>query len=240
MPAAKRHYQTRIGNGKEKIEMGYRKVPLVENEIYHIYTRSIAEYKIFRNKNDYKRIVDTLYFYSAEKPPCKFSIYLRLLEKEKSKKLNEIELARKRVQLIAYCIMPTHIHLILKQLLPHGISNYINQVLKSYGKYYNIKYSRRGPLCEGRFKNVLVETNEQFVHLTRYIHLNPSSISLVNDPVEWKYSSYNEYLDHIPAKERICDFSEHLDMEPGSYKSFVNERKDYQRELQKIKHLTIE
>lgn len=220
--------------------MGYRKVPLIESNIYHVYTRSIAEFRIFRSEKDYQRMVETMYYYLAKSPPCKFSTFLRLLDNARNITMEKIDSSEKIVSIIGYCIMPTHIHLILKQIKEEGISKYMNLVLKSYGKYFNIKYERHGPLYEGRFKNVIVETDEQFQHLTRYIHLNPVSASLVKDPSQWKYSSYREYLNLVSKDDSFCEFSEYLNLGHETYKDFVLERIDYQRELQKIKHLLIE
>ena len=146
----------------------------------------------------------------------------------------------KIVEMLAYCFMPTHIHLVLKQLRPGGISKFINVVLKSYSKYFNVRYKRKGPLWEGRFRSVLVETDEQFLHLTRYVHLNPVSISLVDNPEDWKSSSYGEYIGRVDKKNRICAFDDYLDMDYSSYRKFVEDRIDYQRELEQIKNLIIE
>jgi len=229
-----------LGSGEENVYMSYRKDPLIENEIYHIYTRSISNFIIFRSDKNYKRIIESMYYYLSGKPANKFSKYIQLIDSSKEKAIREIESSKKIVQLISYCIMPTHIHLILKQLVPGGISKYMNLLLKSYGKYFNIKYRRHGPLYEGRFKNVRVETHEQLLHLTRYVHLNPVSISLVKNPQHWDYSSYKEYIGLIPSEEQICKFSEYIDIKQDEYKQFVCERIDYQKELQKLKHLLHE
>jgi len=220
--------------------MGSRKVPLVANEIYHIYTRSISQFNIFRSDTDYQRVKSAIYFYCREKPEYKFSALLSLNEITKNEILAEMSNAKKLVDILGYCIMPTHLHIILKQLKENGISKFMNLMLKSYSRYFNLKYNRLGPLCEARFKNVLVETDEQLLHLTRYIHLNPVSQSLVKKPQEWKYSSYLEYLGKSEYGFRICNFESFIDIMPENYEQFVSERIDEQRELEKIKHLTIE
>ncbi len=134
------------------------------------------------------------------------------------------------MRILAYCLMPTHVHFIVEQIADNGISHYVNLILKSYSKYFNVKYKRKGPLWEGRFKNILVETDEQFLHLTRYIHFNPVSISLVNAPQDWKFSSYGEYINENTAgRQKICDYSKYLDMDVATYKKFVEDRIDYQR-----------
>jgi putative transposase len=144
------------------------------------------------------------------------------------------------VQIIAYCIMPTHLHLILKQLKENGISTFIGNVLNSYSRYFNTKYRRKGPLWEGKFKNVLVKTDEQLLHLTRYIHLNPSTAFLVDRPEEWLASSYQEYLLKVNNIERICKFEDVLEIEPSSYRKFIEDRISYQRELAVIKEMLLE
>jgi putative transposase len=220
--------------------MSIRKTPIIEGHVYHIYTRSIAEYRIFRSQKDYQRMLDTINFYTPVQISKKFSDFSGCLNASKEKILSEIGKSAKKVKLISFCIMPTHLHLMLEQLTDGGISKYLNLILKSYSRYFNVKYKRLGPLWESRFKNVIVESNEQFMHLTRYIHLNPVSISLVKSPEEWKYSSYNEYIDLIPDEKKICDYSGYFDMSPETYKEFVHSNISYQKELQEIKHLLLE
>lgn len=218
--------------------MPYRKIPLVKSGIYHIFTKSIAGFKIFNTKEDYERMRLVMLFYSIEKPPCKFSLFIA---DPKNDVDNIVTLQAKLVRLLAYCFMPTHIHLLVEQISDGGISRYTNLILKSYSKYFNIKHRRKGPLWEGRFKSVLVETDEQFLHLTRYIHLNPVSSSFVNNPKDWKFSSYAEYVcEENVEKQKICDFYKYHTMNARVYKDFVEGRIDYQRELEYIKHLVID
>ncbi|MCG2725615.1 MAG: transposase [Elusimicrobia bacterium] len=207
-----------------------RKDALVTNEIYHIFNKSIADYKIFNTSNDFLRIKQNLLYYQSPKDTS-FSVFIRS---------NEIEHSQKNisVKIIAYCIMPTHFHLILKQLDNGGISKYINNISNSYSRYFNIKHNRKGPLWQGRFKNVLVKDDEQLLHLTRYIHLNPVTSNLIDKPETWEYSSYREYLNL--EKNKLCDFSEVLSIDPKDYKKFVNDRINYQRELAKVSHLILE
>ncbi|MBU1086472.1 MAG: transposase [Candidatus Omnitrophica bacterium] len=220
--------------------MPYRKNLLVNQEIYHVFTRSIAGYKIFNNEAEYERMRQTLMFYTVKNPPCKFSLFITqkgtdILFPETS------ESSEKLVILLAYCLMPTHVHLILKQIKEDGISKYANLVFKSYSKHFNIKHKRKGPLWEGRFKNVLVAKEEQFLHLTRYVHLNPVSANLVERPEDWKFSSYPHYSGIKNDKDLPGDdIRELVDMEHQEYRQFVEDNKDYQRELEKIKHLALD
>jgi len=180
----------------------------------------------------------TLAFYRLRKTPCRFSHFIR--NKKNYGKINSKQHhdSNQIVKIIAYCLMPTHLHLIMQQLEEEGISRYMNLVLKSYSKYFNTKHKRKGPLWEGRFKSILVEDDEQFLHLTRYIHLNPVSASLVSDPKNWEFSSYKEYTNS--AKKRVCDLKGYLNMDPKHYKKFVKDQIGHQRELQRVKHLILE
>jgi len=87
---------------------------------------------------------------------------------------------------------------------------------------------------------VLIETDEQLLHLTRYVHLNPVTDFLVNRPEDWKFSSYGEYIGLVEKDKRICEFDKYVNMNIASYAQFVNNRIDYQRELAKIKELILE
>ena len=214
-----------------------RKEPLINNCLYHIFTKSIAGYKIFRSPEDYSRMVEMMKFYSWDKPPLRFSLYKTIKRREEPQ---EKTFGNKEniVQIIAYCLMPTHLHLILVQLKDKGISIYMKNLLDSYTRYFNVKNGRKGPLWQGRFKSVLIDGDEQLLHLTRYIHLNPTSDELVEKVEDWPYSSYHEFLGL--KDETICNFSPYLDIKATSYRHFIEERKDYQARLAEINHLLLE
>ena len=215
-----------------------RKDPLKNGCLYHICTKSIAGYVIFRSHDDYSRMKEMMKYYALDNPPVKYSLYEKLILSGNIRPFQELSNKEYLVEIIAYCIMPTHIHLILCQLKDEGISIYMKTLLDSYTRYFNIKNNRKGPLWQGRFKSILIQTDEQLIHLTRYIHLNPTSDNLVDKPENWKYSSYNEYLDKGDAF--LCAFQKYIKIDPRSYKAFVGERRDYQKKLAEIKHLCLE
>jgi len=223
-----------------------RKNTLVTGHIYHVFNKSIAGFVIFNSKADFLRIMGMLKYYQIENPPDKFSRFC-MLEGVKNDNLfhyiDVISKDKKRlVQIVSYCIMPTHLHLVLKQLKKHGISIFMGNILNSYSRYFNTKYKRKGPLWEGRFKNVLVSSDEQLLHLTRYIHLNPVTAYLADKPLDWVYSSYREYLS-LNKKDNsgnMCDYNSFLSIKPKDYKKFVEDRISYQRDLAKIKDIILD
>lgn len=232
-----------IFGGKRYSRSMKRKNQLAIGEVYHVFSRSIANFKIFNCNKDYQRLIYLLKYFQIEEPPTKFSYFMRL-EKVKQEgflkyfhKLSEDQ--TKIVQIIGYCLMPTHIHLILKQLSTPGISLFICNILNSYSRYFNTKHHRKGPLWQSKFENVLVEDDEQLLHLTRYIHLNPVTASFVDQPEKWLYSSYKEYSGDV-GTNLICRYEDLLDFKPYQYRKFVKDRIAYQQELSKIKNIILE
>lgn len=221
-----------------------RKIPLVTGEVYHIYSRSIADFKIFNDSQDYQRMCNLFKYYQVAEPPAKFTIFMKLEGVKREGFSNYLARLTKDqekiVQVIAYCLMPTHIHLTLKQLSPNGISTFMGNILNSYSRYFNTKYHRKGPLWESKFENVLVKDDEQLFHLTRYLHLNPVTAGLVDKPEDWIYSSYKEYTEDMADIIRICQYDDLIEIQPKKYKRFVKDRISYQRDLAKIKKILIE
>ncbi len=206
--------------------------------VHHVINKSIAEFVIFNGANEYMRMLSAIRYYQIEKQQMSLS---RIIMARKSKKtsvntqLIVSDKNRNLVDIIAYCIMPTHLHLILNGLKDMGISIFMNNVLNSYTRYFNIKHHRKGPLWEGPSKKVEIKSDDQFLHITRYVHLNPVTAYLVDKPEDWPYSSYGEYISEINEKNRTCNYKALLDVEPNLYKEFVEKEIAYSRELAEIK-----
>ncbi len=205
-----------------------RKPQLKEGYIYHVFTKSIAGFKVFRTKDDYLRFIETIKFYRFLKPPTRLSAYLTLKNKEKFF-LTYIRDIPHIVDIIAYCLMPTHVHLLLVQTYEKGISEFMRHVLDSYTRYFNLKTDRKGPLWQSKFKHVLIEDEEQLMHVTRYIHLNPTTEHLVEKPEDWKFSSYREYLGM--TEEMLCSLEKYFSIDPLIYRKFIENQIEYQRAI---------
>lgn len=222
-------------------DMETRKNPLVNGQYYHIFNRSISGYIIFNNSDDYLRMLNIIDLCRFVDFKYKFSEFDVLSLKKQSLIITELkESSQALVEIVAYCLMPTHIHLILKQIEDKGITKYLARISNSYTRFFNIKHKRKGPLWEGHFKNVLVDSDEQLLHLTRYIHLNPCSASLVENPKDWAYSSCCEYITLDDQQGKICSFSDIISIPPKDYIRFVQDRKSYQKEISLIKKIIID
>ena len=225
--------------------MPIRNIPLITNDIYHVVNRGVAQQGTFDDRHDYQHFIELMTYYQIQEIPMRYSYFVRLPFKEKQEFMATIlnkENKRVYVEIIAYCLMPNHIHLLLKQSTTNGISNFMRYLSNSYTRYYNEKRRRIGPLFQGRFKAVRIETTEQLLHVSRYIHLNPYSAFIVKSLDELKkysYSSLGEYLKtsdaSICAKENVLT---HFDQ--SSYFDFIHDNAEYQRELQTIKNLLLE
>mgnify|MGYP001562929218 CR=1 FL=1 len=222
-----------------------RETPLITGEIYHIVNRGIASQSIFLNQRDYQRALETILYYQNKKSLLRYSYFIRLQQSirlEILKKLND-QKDHLLVEIFAYCLMPNHFHLLLKQLIDNGISNYLSKFSNSYTRYFNVKNNRIGPLLQGKFKSVHVDNDEQLLHLSRYIHLNPYSSDIVKSLKglkEYPYSSLPEYLEldqkNYCRRDLILSYFKTAD----SYEDFIFSQADSQRELDIIKHHTLE
>ena len=217
---------------------------MVTGEIYHVFNKSIAGYQIFNYEEDFFRMKQMMLYYCMENTPIQFSNFLSLSQVKMHGFIQNIQELRESnrdlVQIIAYCIMPTHFHLVLKQLMDNGITKFTGNILNSYSRYFNLKRKRKGPLWVGRFKNVRVRSDDQLLHLTRYVHLNPVTAAIIDRPEEWSASSYGEYVSSAPDDWKICNYNGILEINPAQYGIFVQDGVDYQKELAHIKNLLFD
>lgn len=206
-----------------------RKVFLATGEIYHIFNRGSEKRNTFLQMRDYDRFIKTFYYYQFSGNKPKFSFFNKS-QLNFSKPISK----EKHLEIIAYCLMPNHFHMLVKQLSDSGIAHFIQQVCNSYSKYFNIKYRRVGPLWQNRFKAVRIENDEQLMHVSRYIHLNPVVARITKDINKYSWSSYSEYL----LAPMICQPAIVLDLfqNKDDYKKFVLAQIERGIELEILKH----
>lgn len=171
-------------------------------------------------------------YYLIEGPKPRFSIF--------SPTTTTLNPNKKIISMICYCLMPNHFHFLLRQTRNGGITECISKLSNSYTKYINIKNNRVGPLLQGDFKAVHIATNEQLIHVSRYIHLNPLVGYVTKDLDTYPWSSYGEYVND--TNNEICDKKIILDQfqSKEDYRTFVLDQVDYGKQLEAIKHQILD
>jgi putative transposase len=159
---------------------------------YHVYNRGVDKNVIFFNSKNYLH--------------C-----LHLVKRYK---------ARYGITVIAYCLMPNHYYLLLRQDEDIPIYRFINSLFNSYVQAVNREQNRRGTLFQGRYQYVHVDRDEYIVHLCRYIHLNPVKANLVSRPEEWEYSNFREWTDLRKGSLKDQDFISAYFQSPEEYMEF--------------------
>ena len=194
--------------------MAQRKIQFVNREIYHVVVRAVEGTELFKDNKDYLRIIHDLFEFNDANPASsnfRTGLYrnknnvtrsdIVTLTSEKRKKRKML------VEILAFCLMPNHVHLLIRQLKESGISKFM-QKLGGYATYYNKKYERKGHLFQGKFYEVHIQNNEQLKTAFVYIHTNPVAIIFPKwkekgvksaaraiDYVEkYRWSSYPDYL----------------------------------------------
>lgn len=202
-----------------------RKITFSVGEYYHVYNRGVEKRDIFLDKNDRDRFLKLL-FLSNDTTPVVF-------REVKNKVLSEIPRGKPLVAIGAYCMMPNHFHILVKEVKEGGLSAFMEKLTTSYSKYFNKKNERVGPLFQGRFKAEHVNRDEYLKYLFAYIHLNP--IKLIEP--KWKehgirnskkaqqylrYFPYSSYPDHIGAVRE-----ENLILSSEDFPEYFGERHDF-------------
>lgn len=188
-----------------------RRIKSAEGEYYHIFNRGVNKEVIFHDLGDYTRFLFlVLHFQNSEKvghlsravkkfsrtfgqhPVLATSVGYDVGDRSEVK--GGVEKGR-MVELVSFCIMPNHFHLLVKEMGEAGIASYMQRVLNAYGKYYNTKYGKSGHVFQGPYKVVHIENDLQLMHLSAYIHRNPRDISeWVDKEDRYPWSSYHDYV----------------------------------------------
>lgn len=211
--------------------MPYRNTLFSNGNYYHIFNRGIDKRLIFKQKKDYLRFLDCLKYYQYNSKKPKFS----QRHKYKSLVLNKNKIL---VEIVAFCLMPNHFHLLVKQVEERGIQEFMTKLSNSHSSYFNIKHKREGDLFESEFKAVLIESDEQLLHLSRYIHLNPFVANLVEKPELYPWSSCQEYFTDMNG---LCHKNIVLNsFKKTTYQNFVMDHAGYAKQLHLIKHISFE
>lgn len=173
-----------------------RNIKIAPGEYYHIFNRGVNKQLIFHETTDWARFLFLILHFQSPVIFQNIGRPTKEFVKHSVFNINSDEIIKKRyVELTAFCLMPNHFHLIVKEVKEGGISQYMQRVLNSYTKYFNTKYKKSGHLFQGPYKAVHVENNEQLLYLSAYIHRNPREFTNWSGKEEkYQWSSYQDLV----------------------------------------------
>jgi len=169
--------------------------------IYHVCNRGVEKRNIFLEEKDYLRAIHNLFEFNDQKPAFNSGRIHLIGSGNQSIKPRQL-----LVEILAFCLMPNHFHLLLKPVIDGGLELFVRKFCGGYANYFNTKYQRSGTLFQGRYKLVPVTRDSHFVHLPFYIHLNP--LDLIGSG--WRNKKINNYDKTIKFLESYR-WSSHLD-----------------------------
>ena len=114
-------------------------------------------------------------------------------------KLKEFSIKHK-VAVHSYVLMTNHVHLLVTPSTDDGVSRLIQSLSSYYVRYINQTHNRTGSLWEGRYKSSLVDSDNYFLLVSRYIELNPVRAGMVDHPSEYPWNSYHKNAEGAPIK----------------------------------------
>ncbi len=178
-----------------------RKTKFAPNENYHIYNRGNDKRPIFLDNSDYIRFLFLIIFFQSPSVPF-YNISHHVAHYVKHRVFNidlqiRIRIVKERaVELISFTLMPNHFHILLLEKDKGGISRYMQRILDAYTKYWNTKHQKSGHLFQGPFGAKYIETNEQLLYTSAYIHRNQHELSKWHGKEAlFPWSSYYDYVE---------------------------------------------
>lgn len=190
----------------------------VEHGYYHLYNRGVNKAPTFMDDEDFRVFLNLMKRYLSP-------------EVAKDKKGRPYPNYSEEIELLAFCLMPNHFHMLVYQLDADGMTHLLRSLSTAYGMYFNKKYKRVGPVFQNRFRASHILRDDYLQHITRYIHLNP------RDYRAWQYSSLafysgDKYADWVHP-DRILEVFDH---DRKSYLDFVSDYEEQKQMLEEIKH----
>ena len=187
--------------------MGNR-APFAVDEWYHCYNRGVDKRTTFESDYEYKRFIELLYLSNSDTP-------IRRSDQSTLSFAEVFTLPRSEplVAIGAYCLMPNHFHLLLKDLSEEGggISRFMQKLGTAYTMYFNMSRERTGNLFIKPFRSKHISSDEYLKRVTQYIHFNPIELF---EP-GWKEGRLKS-PDTLMTRLREYPYSSLADFQPDS------------------------
>ena len=202
------------------------------DEYYHCYCRGTEKRKIFLDKKDYQRFIHLFFVCNSEN-----TLHLSDFKERSFTKIFEINRGNTLVDIGAYCLIPNHFHLLLKEKGGGNISLFMQKLMTGYTMYFNKKYERTGSLFESKFRAQHINEDKYLKYIFSYIHLNPlkiidtkwrenglkSKIQAKKFLHKYEYSSYLDYMEEQRAQEIILN--------QNAFPEYFSKKKDFGEEI---------
>lgn len=155
-------------------------IQFVNNEVYQIYNRGVDKRSIVLDDKDRFRFIHDLFEFNDQNPSPPSTLKIKKsaiqtlevrlpkFEREPSREPRKL-----LVEILAFCLMDNHYHLLIKQKLYGGVTLFLRKLGTGYTNYFNQRYERSGVLFQGRFKAIHISEEAHFIYLPYYIHFNP-------------------------------------------------------------------
>lgn len=195
--------------------MAYRRVALAVGEWFHCYTRTIDRSRPFEDKENIRRFLETLYLANQSTPmPIMPEIYKRHSHNE----IFKLDRKPPLVSIGAYCMMPTHYHLLTQPVVENGLSDFMHKVGTGFTRFYNDRHERVGNLFIKPFRSKHISSDAYLSRVVNYIHLNPVELfepdwrrgrirgNIKARLLAYPHSSLPEYEDTRRAQGNLLDY----------------------------------
>lgn len=191
--------------------MAFRRVPFVQGEWYHLFSRGIDQRTIFENSGDFKRFLKLLYLGNDHK-----EVNLELLKNIPYTEIFSLPRNKPLVAVGGYCLMGNHPHLLVQEKTDGGITKFMHKIGTAYTSYFNKKYDRIGNLMVKPFRSKHISDDRYLKRVAQYIHLNPAEVfekdwkkgilqspsALEKNLLTYPYSSLQDYFGREIRPER--------------------------------------
>lgn len=216
-----------------------RKIRFSVGEYYHCYSRGVDKRVVFMDVNDWNRFRDLLYLVNDTSPLRWGDLQTGPGMTFKNKRNDPL------VSVIAYCLMPNHYHLVIREVRKDGVSTFMHKLGVAYTTYFNAKYERVGNLFVRPFRAKHVKDDIYLKHLINYVHLNPAELFengwkeggvvdrdlLKKELLEYEYSSLSDHLRIERPSKTILDSDELSAFQPYSLDRLMSESAEYYEEM---------
>ncbi len=223
--------------------MSKRKTPFALEEWYHCYNRGVDKRIVFQDRQDYYRFLEQLYLANNDTPLRRDD-----LGKRKFQDILSVQRDKPLVAIGAFCLMPNHFHLALKEIVEGGISAFMQKLGTAYAMYFNERNDRTGNLFVKPFRSQHIENDRYFQYLINYIHCNPAELfdtkwksgtvrdirTLSAKITQYPYSSLCAYEDNSLLTYRLLDRTVFEVVRKVPARKMLREAQEYYRENPKL------